>query len=87
VIVAVLPLMLTSVLCEALMVWLNIGVKVATLPVMALGVGIGVDYALYLLSVHLARQRMGLSARPTTRRSLSPARWWPWWASPSASPA
>jgi predicted RND superfamily exporter protein len=27
---AVLPLMLTSVLCEALMVGLNIGVKVAT---------------------------------------------------------
>ena len=26
------------------------GVKVATLPVIALGVGIGVDYALYLLS-------------------------------------
>jgi hypothetical protein len=25
------------------------GVKVATLPVIALGVGIGVDYALYLL--------------------------------------
>lgn len=36
VICAVLPLMLTSVLCEALMVWLNIGVKVATLPVIAL---------------------------------------------------
>ncbi|MEE4219054.1 MAG: MMPL family transporter, partial [Xanthomonadales bacterium] len=47
VICAVLPLMLTSILCEALMVWLGIGVKVATLPVIALGVGIGVDYALY----------------------------------------
>jgi len=34
----VVPLMITSVLCEALMVWLNIGVKVATLPVIALGV-------------------------------------------------
>ena len=42
------------------MVWLGIGVKVATLPVIALGVGIGVDYALYLLSVQLARQRQGL---------------------------
>jgi predicted RND superfamily exporter protein len=37
------------------------GVKVATLPVIALGVGIGVDYALYLLSVQLAQQRAGLS--------------------------
>lgn len=46
VLVALLPLALTSVLCEALMVVLGIGVKVATLPVIALGVGIGVDYAL-----------------------------------------
>jgi hypothetical protein len=37
VLVALLPLALTSVLCEALMVWLGIGVKVATLPVIALG--------------------------------------------------
>lgn len=34
VVCAVVPLMLTSILCEALMVWLGIGVKVATLPVM-----------------------------------------------------
>lgn len=58
--VAVLPLILTSVLCEALMVMMGIGVKVATLPVIALGVGIGVDYALYLLSVQLHYQRKGL---------------------------
>ncbi len=61
VIVAVLPLMLTSILCEALMVGLGMGVKVATLPVIALGVGIGVDYALYVLSVTLARLRAGAS--------------------------
>ncbi|NRR33118.1 carboxylesterase family protein [Oxalobacteraceae bacterium] len=59
VLVAVLPLVLTSILCEVLMVWLGMGVKVATLPVIALGVGIGVDYALYVLSVVLARQRAG----------------------------
>tara|TARA_R110002049_G_scaffold66364_4_gene173262 strand:+ start:5192 stop:7588 length:2397 start_codon:yes stop_codon:yes gene_type:complete len=59
VICAVLPLMLTSILCEALMVWLGIGVKVATLPVIALGVGIGVDYALYVLTVILAKTREG----------------------------
>ncbi|MGJ7512067.1 efflux RND transporter permease subunit [Variovorax sp. GT1P44] len=61
VLVAVIPLVVTSILCEALMVWLGIGVKVATLPVIALGVGIGVDYALYLLSVQLAGQRRGLT--------------------------
>jgi predicted RND superfamily exporter protein len=48
VVVAVVPLAVTSILCEALMVALGMGVKVATLPVIALGVGIGVDYALYL---------------------------------------
>ena len=60
VICAVVPLMLTTILCEALMVWLGIGIKVATLPVIALGVGIGVDYALYVLTVILAKERRGI---------------------------
>lgn len=59
VLVAVLPLVLTSILAEALMVALGMGVKVATLPVIALGVGIGVDYALYILSVLLTQVRAG----------------------------
>ncbi len=71
VIVALLPLALTSVLCEALMVLLGIGVKVATLPVIALGVGIGVDYALYLLSVQLNGQRRGLSLPDAYRAALA----------------
>ncbi|AHL74344.1 RND transporter [Stutzerimonas stutzeri] len=61
VVVAVLPLVLTSILAEALMVGLGMGVKVATLPVIALGVGIGIDYALYILSVTLAQIRAGKS--------------------------
>lgn len=44
------PLALTSILCQALMATLGIGVKVATLPVIALGVGIGVDYGIYIYS-------------------------------------
>jgi len=70
VVVAVVPLVITSVLCEALMVALGIGVKVATLPVIALGVGIGVDYALYLLSVQLAQQRLGVPLAEAYRRAL-----------------
>lgn len=70
VVVAIVPLVLTSVLCEALMVWLGIGVKVATLPVIALGVGIGVDYALYLLSVQLAAQRAGHTLAEAYRGAL-----------------
>jgi uncharacterized protein len=45
-------------------------VKVATLPVIALGVGIGVDYALYLLSVQLTLQRAGRPLREAHRASL-----------------
>ena len=46
----VIPLALVSVLANALMAYLNIGLKVNTLPVAALGVGIGVDYAIYIYS-------------------------------------
>ena len=44
------PLSITSMLCEAVMAHLGIGIKVATLPVIALGVGIGVDYGIYIYS-------------------------------------
>ena len=50
VICIIVPLALTSILCQALMTVLGIGVKVATLPVIALGVGIGVDYGIYIYS-------------------------------------
>ncbi|MEJ2533422.1 MAG: MMPL family transporter [Halioglobus sp.] len=71
VICAVLPLMLTSILCEALMVWLDIGVKVATLPVIALGVGVGVDYALYVLTVILNKTRAGMPLRQAYFETLN----------------
>ena len=70
VVVAVLPLVLTSFLAEALMVVLGMGVKVATLPVIALGVGIGVDYALYILSITLAQLREGKSLSESYYRAL-----------------
>ncbi|MEJ7668877.1 MAG: efflux RND transporter permease subunit [Casimicrobiaceae bacterium] len=44
----VLPLAMVSVLGNALMALLGIGLKVSTLPVIALGVGVGVDYGIYL---------------------------------------
>lgn len=46
----VVPLGLVSLLGYALMYLLDIGLKVSTLPVVALGVGIGVDYGIYLFS-------------------------------------
>jgi len=51
-----IPLAIVSVLCEALMPTLGIGLKVSTLPVIALGVGVGVDYGIYLydrIEIHL----------------------------------
>lgn len=44
----IVPLTVVSILCNALMALLGIGLKVATLPVIALGVGVGVDYGIYL---------------------------------------
>jgi len=52
----ILPLALVSLLNNALMATLDIGLKVSTLPVIALGVGVGVDYGIYLydrIEVHL----------------------------------
>ena len=46
----VIPLGLVSLLAYALMSALQIGLKVNTLPVVALGVGIGVDYGIYIFS-------------------------------------
>jgi predicted RND superfamily exporter protein len=68
--VAMLPLLLTSILVESLMVLLGIGVKVATLPVIALGVGIGVDYAIYVVSVLLRELRTGRALADAYRVAL-----------------
>ena len=46
----VLPLVLVTELGHTLMVGLEIGMKVNTLTVVALGVGIGVDYAIYIFA-------------------------------------
>ena len=46
----VVPLAIVSWLAYTLMVFLGIGLKTSTLPVVALGVGIGVDYGIYLFA-------------------------------------
>ncbi len=55
----VLPLIIVSDLAYALMVYLEIGLKTSTLPVVSLGVGIGVDYGIYLCSALLEKLREG----------------------------
>jgi hypothetical protein len=44
----IVPLTIVSIFCNALMAKLGIGLKVSTLPVIALGVGVGVDYGIYI---------------------------------------
>lgn len=61
----ILPLTLVSILCNALMASLGIGLKVSTLPVIALGVGVGVDYGIYLyerFKHHLSESGMTIEA-------------------------
>jgi uncharacterized protein len=65
-----LPLALTSVLCQALMTFLGIGVKVATLPVIALGVGVGVDYGIYVYARLTAFLNEGLPLQEAYRSTL-----------------
>ena len=66
----ILPLALTSVLANALMAMLGIGVKVATLPVIALGVGIGVDYGIYIFSRLESFLKQGHSLRLAYEETL-----------------
>lgn len=66
----VLPLTLVSVLCYTLMAQLGIGLKVSTLPVAALGVGIGVDYGIYIFSRLLHYMRAGEPLREAYEHTL-----------------
>lgn len=67
----VVPLALTSFLCQALMAYLEIGVKVATLPVIALGVGVGVDYGIYIYSKLAWFLRRGLGIQEAYYNTLT----------------
>jgi uncharacterized protein len=61
-----LPLALVSILVYAVMALLDIGLKVNTLPMVALGAGIGVDYGIYLWS----RMQEFLSAGDNVRQAF-----------------
>jgi hypothetical protein len=66
----VVPLGLVSLLSYALMAMLEIGLKVSTLPVAALGVGVGVDYGIYLYSRFRSFYRDGDSLRDAYFKTL-----------------
>jgi predicted RND superfamily exporter protein len=66
----VIPLALVSLLAYALMTLLEIGLKVSTLPVVALGVGIGVDYGIYIFSRFKATRAEGKSLLEAYQETL-----------------
>jgi len=67
----VFPLALVSLLAYALMSVLEIGLKVNTLPVVALGVGIGVDYGIYIYSRFQEELKKGLYLTDAYQKTLS----------------
>ena len=66
----VLPLALVSLLAYALMAYLGIGLKVNTLPVVALGVGIGVDYGIYIFSRLQSLMKSGVALYDAYKETL-----------------
>lgn len=66
----VIPLYVVSVLAQALMTYLEIGLTVSTLPVIALGVGIGVDYGIYILSTMNTKLKAGMEVRQAYYEAL-----------------
>jgi len=69
-IAVVLPLFIVSTLAQWLMTALDIGLTVSTLPVIALGVGIGVDYGIYILSTMSVKLREGVSVNQAYLEAL-----------------
>jgi uncharacterized protein len=57
----ILPLCTVTLLGYAMMDWLGIGQKVATLPVLAFACGVGVDYGIYSYTVVAEGLRRGLT--------------------------
>lgn len=69
-IATVLPLVVVSILTNALMTKLGIGLKISTLPAAALGVGIGVDYGLYIFNRLQSYVKHGLTFPEAYYRTL-----------------
>ena len=65
-----LPLALVSLLGYALMAMMGIGLKVNTLPIVALGVGVGVDYGIYIYASFKSIMDRGESFRKAYEKTL-----------------
>ena len=70
-IAVVVPLFIVSTLAQWLMTSLHIGLTVSTLPVIALGVGIGVDYGIYILSTMNEKLKKGHTVKEAYHAALT----------------
>ena len=66
----VLPLVVVAAVTNAMMAIIGVGLKVNTLPVAALGVGIGVDYGIYIYSRLHTLLEEGYSLNEAYHRTL-----------------
>ena len=66
----IIPLIIVSVLGQALMTLLDIGLTVYTIPVLAMGVGEGVDYGIYLVTPLIEYIKDGMPTREAFYRTL-----------------
>ena len=48
--ILLIPLAVSQVLCELIMIIFHIDLNISSLPVTAIGVGVGIDYGIYLMS-------------------------------------
>lgn len=64
------PVLLSNTLTFSFMAWQGIGMNINTLPIAALGIGLGVDYAFYVVDGIKEELRRGLSLERAVEASL-----------------
>jgi predicted RND superfamily exporter protein len=69
----VVPLVLANVVVNAYMAARGIGIDVNTLPVIAVGVGFGIDYGIYILSRVQERTLAGMALDDAVREAIAGA--------------
>lgn len=67
------PVIISNMLTFAFMTWKGIGMNINTVPVAALGIGLGVDYAFYIADRIKEEVAAGASAEEAVRRALHSA--------------
>ena len=49
-IILLIPLAIAQILCDLIMLYMHIDLNISSLPITAIGVGVGIDYGIYLMS-------------------------------------